>query len=358
MVEQRRAQRVVVIDADGFAGDRLVAALGDRVFQSVLPVILVRALHAEIDRELGVLRQVVIHLPTVNLLDAAVIEPALEVVVEQAGVRRCDRREEVLNLDRHGIEAAGRNLVAGKGIAQDLPVDRARRRRVVDRAFQDVAPQRVFAQHATGEQLAEIAAAVGRRRDRAVAVEAVVFLVIDLGREEEESFVAPIVKLRNPDLAAEGSAEIVLANLGLRLVAFGVNRREGRRGVQRLVVQVIVDRAVEAAGPRPRGEIEQAAAHLSEFGGEVIGLDGEFLDGVERRLQFVEEARIERAGRVLPFEDDAEGAARAAIDADAVPSRDRSAGRERQKRERVAHAVVGEIERQLIDLVAVKHGAL
>src|SRR5215475_563905 len=119
--------------------------------------------------------------------------------------------------------------------------------------------------------------------------------------------------MRNPDRAAERSAEIVLSDLGLALVTVGVDRRESRRGVQRLIIDVIEDRAMKLVRPRARREVDQAAADLTELGGKVRALQRELFDRVDRRLRLVEEARIERAGRILSLEDHTERAGRAAV---------------------------------------------
>src|SRR5262249_20537097 len=134
---------MIIIDANRLAGDRLVATLRDWVGQTVLPVVFVRSLHAEIHRNLGVLRQAVVHLPTVDLLYAAVIEPTLEIIVDAVGVLLRDRREKVLDLDRNRVEARSRNDIALEWVTHDLAIHRSCRRRVVNRTFHDIAPERV-----------------------------------------------------------------------------------------------------------------------------------------------------------------------------------------------------------------------
>ncbi len=84
----------------------------------------------------------------------------------------------------------------------------------------------------------------------------------------------------------------------------------------------------------------------------------EFFDPVDRGLRFIEEARIESARGVLTFENHAERAARAAVDPDVIPSADARPGGELKEDERIAHAIVGKVQRELVHFVSAEDRAL
>src|SRR5205823_14065668 len=79
---------------------------------------------------------------------------------------------------------------------------------------------------------------------------------------------------------------------------------------------------------------------------------------VDRGLRLIEQARIESARGVLPFKNHAEGAARAPVDPDVIPSAYAGARSELKEDEGIAYAVVGEVQRELVHLVSAEDRAL
>ena len=194
-----------------------------------------------------------------------------------------------MDFQRHWIKASGiGNLVAGKHIPDGCAVgSKPLRRRIVNRAFDDGASDRVGRKSAwvRGNGLTEISIAIGRSGNRKENVAGVLPLAILLPVEKEEGLVVTVIYLGDPHRAAESKAVIVPPLLKPDQVPGPVRIiRERLTRVQHFVQEIIVGASVELVAARFHGEIEQASAHLPVFGGEVAGLNGDFLDRVDTRL--------------------------------------------------------------------------
>ncbi len=120
---------------------------------------------------------------------------------------------------------------------------------------------------------------------------------------------------------------------------------------------------MQLVGPRLGGEVEHASEHLTVLGREVCRLHRELADGLDRRGGHrARPDRVVRAGDVLAFEVDLEGAARGAVDAGAFvgPGHARRQGDESQPVADRSHiaAAAAEIQRQLVDPIAADVDAL
>src|SRR5262249_39909357 len=90
---------------------------------------------------------------------------------------------------------------------------------------------------------------------------------------EEERFIAN-------DTSADGAAELVLAELGTRDA--GSIRKEIVR-VQLVVAEVLIQATMEGVGAGLGDEVDNRATGAADFGRIVIGVDLDFLNGIDRR---------------------------------------------------------------------------
>ena len=204
-VQQRgRRQRPVVGHAHRVGGGCELPHLRDRNRQAVRAVVMRPPVPRVVARQLVVAREVVVDLERRDRFDRVGRERLIP-VVDHPRARRA--RDEILNLQRDGIEQLARNHVVRERIAHDLAVDDARRSRVVDGVFHDRPARADRSRARAGQRLAEIAVPhpVGRHRlqepgarlDLAELLEAV----------EEERPVAPVVDPGHDDRPAEAAAE-------------------------------------------------------------------------------------------------------------------------------------------------------
>ena len=81
------------------------------------------------------------------------------------------------------------------------------------------------------------------------------------------------------DGAADGAAVEVAAVLGF--AGDGGDGGEVVAGVEVFVAEELEEAAVEGVGAGAGGDVDDAAVEAAELGGDVVGFDGELLDGVE-----------------------------------------------------------------------------
>src|SRR5690242_19076741 len=177
--------------------------------------------------------------------------------------------------------------------------------------------------------------------------------------EEKERAVMPVVNLGYPYRAADTEAEVLFAALRAHQASIaGVGERN--TGVQSFIGEVIVSAAVELVGALARCEVEKPARDLPEVRRKVARLQRELLDGFDRGLRFVGNARVQIAGGVLAFEDDAECIIRRAVYLDIVPSVDAATWRQCCETQRIPNGARadGEVQRKRIDAVAAEGIAL
>ena len=156
---------------------------------------------------------------------------------------------------------------------------RSGRRRVVNcaidhRPAQAIQNRRSIGIHdGTQQERAQIAIAIGGRGNRNGSVVEGLRVVVLLVREEEEGFVAAVVKVRNHHRSTERAAKIKLPlHRVILLAARGVV--EGLSGVQILILEVVEGRPVQPVGAGFRGVVEDSAAGLTKFGGIVVDHHG------------------------------------------------------------------------------------
>ena len=193
--------------------------------------------------------EVVIHLDGGEVGDAPV-RHVLHVVVPRGGTQRpwvVRRRVETGERAPQRIHATQRNRVV------------LERNGVAGVHEGEVVPVREIAADLDGVRHVGI----GDRRPVAAPLAFVV--------EEEER----LVLLDRP---SERTAEDVVAKRGDA-------RREERARVQGVVAEIVVERTVEIIGPRPRAHDDQAVPGAAEFGGVVVGLDLEFPQRFNRRVE-------------------------------------------------------------------------
>ncbi len=151
------------------------------------------------------------------------------------------------------VEAALRDLIPGKGIAYhpavpgQLPGQRVEK---LDRAA------------LVDQALGEIPLPLQGRGDPGRHGIAALAVARTLEIQEEESFIAPPIDLGDPDRSAQGKAEHVVMKhaLGLSKVI-----RAPVVGVQLVVAEELVDRAVEIVGARARHQRDGAAGKPAVF---------------------------------------------------------------------------------------------
>ena len=241
--QQGRRDGVIAADADCVRGDRAGNAI-ERERQSIV-VGRRRPRARPIAGQLKRRADLVVQLDRRDVGHARVAE-GREVVVQEAGsvIRQ---RNHVLDLQCHRILLGQRNLVADEGIAHAHAVHRPCGGGIEDLVLEDRASERIAIRSRGGTHVAsarrhraaEIASAVGGRRniDRRGAIDEgfAILLVV----EEEEALVVPVVDLGQLYGTAGRETPIVAS----RAVAYQATLAivgEGLTGVERLVHKVIV----------------------------------------------------------------------------------------------------------------------
>src|SRR5579871_3834642 len=274
--QESRGDWLIVVQARNGAIDRLHAHGRDRLRQAIVTGQLIRGQLVEVKRQSGIIGQNLIDLDGWSLL---IIWGRVQLHVVAGGIRVGRLWDQVLNLDRYGIEPALRNLVAGEHRRHDLPVwQRGTRGWIVDRAVENRLSRRIGADILAGKKGdgTEVTGPHGGRRQgqeaRSVGIGHV---AEDLFAEEEERLVLAVVEFRDIDRTTDRAAEIVLAAARIGLRNGGGKIRPLR--VQVFVRQVFVRAAMQLVGSRLGGEVVEPTAHLAELRGKGAGLQRELL---------------------------------------------------------------------------------
>src|SRR5258706_5353975 len=129
---------------------------------------------------------------------------------------------------------------------------------------------------------------------------------------------------------------------------------------ERLVGGIEVGSTVKLIGSAARSKVEKPGSDLTEFGRKIRSLQRELLDRLDRRLNLIGHTGVETARRLLPFEQNAKCAGRIAVHLDRVPTRDRRARRQLNKRERIADRSGADrkIDGKIVDRVTGNRGRL
>ena len=213
----------------------------------------------------------------VRVLDRAAIFGHVVVVdvTEGAGhdplpVRDEHRAGERGILPGHGAEPLGGNHVAGERVPYEPGAARVRPRGrgIVDR---DPPPLAV-------DPVREVSVPHFGRGHRAEGGVAALLVVKAFVRREEERAVSAVVQLAEHHRTAERCTEVALLVDALRLF-------EESLGVQGIVPEEPVGRALQGIRPGLRREGDAAAAGLAELRFEAVGLDRELGNRFERRRE-------------------------------------------------------------------------
>src|SRR5688572_25207928 len=181
-----------------------------------------------------------------------------KIIVQQSvGLRR---RVGVNELRSNGVEAFGRNAIAGELSVCGYAVYGRRGERI-----EDVHP-------CTGE----IAATHSQRRNAGIDavhdVTAIAFIV-----DEKECLVAAVVDLWDEDGAAEAETKLIEPE-GRECCALRVEETPGIHGG---VAEELESAAMDLVGPGLGDNVDDGAGIASLVGGEHIGLDFEFTDSFD-----------------------------------------------------------------------------
>ena len=229
-----------------------------RIVRPRHPIVAVR--HAVADVQLAVGREAVVD-ARVELVTHPHRVTRDGVVAGQ--IRQVRLRQHPEQLDRERVQTIRRNPVVGKRIADDACSVRirSRRRRIVD---DDGAPLVVA-------ESAEVPRAFRRGRYRVAIIGPSCFVCRLPAREKERP------------IAADGTAERAAELVPVQALPF--RRRERIARVEPVVAQELEAHAAEAVAAGADRRVDHRACRLPVFGREVVRLDAELRQGVDRRLR-------------------------------------------------------------------------
>ena len=98
--------------------------------------------------------------------------------------------------------------------------------------------------------------------------------------EKEKCLILAVIEMRKDYRTADGSAELVLPEFSFGNSS-GILKKIG--SVELVIAKELPERSVEMVGAGLNGGIQNGSGGPSELGAKAIGLNLEFLDGVDGR---------------------------------------------------------------------------